>query len=82
MDLSTINPSEKAIRLASIYDLDPAFTQLVLDEADLVLGSVKGILLTVERGIFTANAGVDLLNAPPGYAIPWPKDPDGTAFKA
>ncbi|MCD6410039.1 MAG: coenzyme F420-0:L-glutamate ligase [Candidatus Verstraetearchaeota archaeon] len=80
--LSSIQPTNKARELAKLYSMDPHFTQLVLDEADFVVGGVKGALLTVKRGIFIANAGVDLSNAPPGCAVPWPRDPDGSAFIA
>ncbi|HDI46586.1 MAG TPA: hypothetical protein ENF82_02135, partial [Candidatus Methanomethylia archaeon] len=80
--LSSIQPTDKAQELAKLYGMDPRFTQLILDEADFVMGGVRGALLTVKRGIFVANAGVDLSNAPPGYAVPWPRDPDKSAFKA
>ncbi len=80
--LSSVQPTHRARQLAELYDMDPHFTQLVLDEADFVVGGVKKALLTIKRGIFIANAGVDLSNAPPGYAVPWPRDPDKSALEA
>lgn len=54
--------------------------QVVLNEADVVLGGVRGFLLTVRQGILTANAGVDLKNSPTGTAILWPVHPDRSAL--
>lgn len=75
VDLSTVRPSPEARRLAKAHGMDPAFTQVVLSEADRVLGGVKGALLTMRQGAFIANAGADLSNCPPGHTILWPEDP-------
>jgi len=75
VDLSTVKPTPEARRLAKAHGMDPAFTQVVLFEADRVLGGVKGALLTMRQGAFIANAGADLSNSPPGHTILWPEDP-------
>ena len=75
VDLSTVRPTPEARRLAKAHRMDAAFTQVVLQEADRVLGGVKGALLTMRQGAFIANAGADLSNCPPGHTILWPEDP-------
>lgn len=70
-----IKPSEKAKVLAKKYSLHPGFVELVLKEADVVYGGVYRAVLTMKNKMFVANAGVDLSNAPEGYAILWPKKP-------
>jgi coenzyme F420-0:L-glutamate ligase/coenzyme F420-1:gamma-L-glutamate ligase len=72
--------SNRAHILADKYHMNIPLAQVVLDEADAVLGGVTGFLLTVRQGILTANAGVDLKNSPAGTAILWPVDPDRSAF--
>jgi len=79
--LSSVEPSNSARRLAQRYIMDPSVVQVVLDEADQVLGGVKGTLLTVKNGILTANAGIDEKNAPKGHVVLWPKDPERSARK-
>jgi coenzyme F420-0:L-glutamate ligase len=59
--------------------MDQRLGAIVLEEADRILGGVRGFLLTVKNGILTANAGIDLKNCPPGTAILWPKNADRSA---
>lgn len=79
VDLSKIKPSNRAIELAALYDMDPRFVELVIKESDEILGGVKHALLTIKRGIVIANGGVDLSNAPPGFAALWPENPQKSA---
>jgi coenzyme F420-0:L-glutamate ligase len=79
--LSQVRPSRRAIRLGRRYSLPPDFVQVVIDEADLVYGGVKGALLTLKNGEATANAGVDQKNAPKGFVVLWPANPDISARK-
>jgi len=79
--LEGIRPSSLAYSLANKYSLPPEFVEAILAEADEVLGGVSGALLTIKNNIIVANAGLDLSNAPPGYAIPWPKDPKSSCEK-
>ncbi|MFQ5951260.1 MAG: coenzyme F420-0:L-glutamate ligase [Candidatus Geothermarchaeales archaeon] len=78
-DLGKIRPSKEAFRLANQYKLEPSFVQLVLEEADSILGGVDRALLTVKDGFLVANAGVDHKNAPSGHAVLWPCDPSRSA---
>jgi coenzyme F420-0:L-glutamate ligase len=79
--ISGVEPSNSARRLAQRFMMDPSVVQVVLTEADQVLGGVKGTLLTVKNGILTANAGIDEKNAPKGCVVLWPKDPERSARK-
>ena len=79
MRLSDVQVSARARRLAKRWSVDERLSSIVLDEADSVLGGVRGFLLTIKNGILTSNAGVDLKNSPPGTATLWPKNPDNSA---
>jgi coenzyme F420-0:L-glutamate ligase / coenzyme F420-1:gamma-L-glutamate ligase len=77
--LASIKPGSKARSLARKHSLTPAFARAVLDEADTVVGGVKGALLTVKSGDAVANAGIDRKNAPEGTVVLWPRNPDLSA---
>jgi coenzyme F420-0:L-glutamate ligase/coenzyme F420-1:gamma-L-glutamate ligase len=77
--LEGIKPGSKARSLARKHSLTPAFAQAVLDEADVVVGGVRGALLTVKNGDAVANAGIDRKNAPEGSVVLWPSSPDLSA---
>jgi coenzyme F420-0:L-glutamate ligase / coenzyme F420-1:gamma-L-glutamate ligase len=79
--LDIIRPGSQARSLARKYSLTPAFAQAVLDEADLVVGGVKGALLTTKNGDAVANAGIDRKNAPERSVVLWPRSPDLSASK-
>lgn len=74
VDLATVTPSLAALALSPDY---PVLAELLLHEADAVLGGVAGIpfFLTLKAGLLTPNAGIDQSNAPTGSAILWPYDP-------
>jgi coenzyme F420-0:L-glutamate ligase / coenzyme F420-1:gamma-L-glutamate ligase len=77
--LDSARPTKRASTLGRRYSLDPRFAQIVLDEADIVVGGVKGALLTVKDGDAVPNAGVDQKNAPPHSVVLWPAKPDRSA---
>ncbi|MFX0199156.1 MAG: coenzyme F420-0:L-glutamate ligase [Candidatus Hodarchaeota archaeon] len=77
--LIDINVSQKAVWYAERTELPPEFVELVLTEAEKIYGWVHGALLTLRNGILQANAGVDASNAPPGFAVLLPADPNATA---
>ena len=64
VDLNDTNPSQKALELAELYEMDPRMVQVVINEADKIYGGVKHVLLCEKYGCLTANAGVDQSNAP------------------
>jgi len=71
--------STAARTLAAKYAMNSHLAQIVLEEADLIMGGVKGFLLTIKQGILTPNAGVDVKNSPAGTATLWPAHPDNSA---
>jgi coenzyme F420-0:L-glutamate ligase/coenzyme F420-1:gamma-L-glutamate ligase len=79
IDLDHVAPSDEAKALAERYALEPAFVEVVLQEADEVFGGVARALLTVKNEVLIANAGMDHKNAPPHSATLWPSKPNETA---
>src|SRR5947199_184647 len=79
--LESMKPGSKARSLARKYSLTAAFAKAVLDEADKLVGGVKGALLTVKNGDAVANAGIDRKNAPEGAVVLWPRNADLSAVK-
>lgn len=79
--LDSVRPTNKAAILGQRYSMDPRFVQVILNEADQVVGGVRGALLTLKDGDAVANAGVDQKNAPRKSVVLWPRRPDTTARK-
>ena len=79
VNLQKVRSTPAAKRLAKQYKIDEGLTAVVMSESDQILGGVKGFLLTLKSGILTANAGVDVKNAPYQSAMLWPKDSDLSA---
>ncbi len=77
--INSIIPSETAYSLANEYQIEPALAEVILDEADIVLGGVPRVITSLKNGILSAYAGVDRSNVPEGFLVLWPKDPAGTA---
>ena len=79
--LADVEPSPRAIELASNHGKDPRHVQVVLDESKEILRASHGVLICVTRhGFVCANAGVDASNAPaPETVVLLPADPDGSA---
>jgi coenzyme F420-0:L-glutamate ligase/coenzyme F420-1:gamma-L-glutamate ligase len=78
-DYNAIHPSCKAALLAKTYDLEPGFVELVLRNADEILGGVSRALLTIKHDMLIANSGIDHKNAPGNSATLWPINPNETA---
>ena len=72
VEIKKIQPNRQARKLAGQYRMDSRFVQIILDEADKIIGGVKGTLLTLKNNVVIANAGVDHSNSPKGYFILWP----------
>ncbi|MCF2136107.1 MAG: coenzyme F420-0:L-glutamate ligase [Candidatus Thorarchaeota archaeon] len=77
--LEDVEVSPKARELAEKYDIVPEVAELVVREADEILGGVSHIMLTIKDNTLMANAGVDKSNVPPGYASLLPKDSRASA---
>ncbi len=74
-NLSKVQVNEKARKLAEKYGLEPPLAQLVMEEADSVLGGTHGFILSLVSGTIAPNSGVDKSNVPKGWAVQYPKDP-------
>jgi len=72
--LSEVKPSDEAKILASKHEMLPAVAELVIQEADEILGGIPHVVLTIKNNTLMANAGVDKSNVPPGHASLLPID--------
>jgi coenzyme F420-0:L-glutamate ligase / coenzyme F420-1:gamma-L-glutamate ligase len=84
VDVTTVQPSERAVALAAEVDKDPRFVEVVLSEAKRVVRHRPGLLIVEHRlGFVMANAGIDHSNvaAPDGgeRVLLLPVEPDGSA---
>jgi coenzyme F420-0:L-glutamate ligase/coenzyme F420-1:gamma-L-glutamate ligase len=83
VDVSTVEPSERAIALGAEVDKDPRFVEVVLSESRRVVRHRPGLLIVEHRlGFVMANAGIDHSNLPAQgdeRVLLLPEDPDGSA---
>jgi coenzyme F420-0:L-glutamate ligase len=75
-----VKVSEKAKELSARFKMVPEMTELIVQEADHILGGIPGFLLTQKDGIISPNAGIDRSNVPAGMAVLFPLDPFLSAF--
>ena len=85
VDLTTVEPSERAIALAAEVDKDPRFVEVVLSESKRVVRHRPGLLIVEHRlGFVMANAGIDHSNLPTRTGgervLLLPQNPDGSAL--
>jgi coenzyme F420-0:L-glutamate ligase / coenzyme F420-1:gamma-L-glutamate ligase len=84
VDVTTFEPSERAVALAAEVDKDPRFVEVVLSESKRVVRRRPGLLIVEHRlGFVMANAGIDHSNLPmqdgSERVLLLPEDPDGSA---
>jgi coenzyme F420-0:L-glutamate ligase/coenzyme F420-1:gamma-L-glutamate ligase len=88
VDLSRVEPSPRAARVARTVGKDPRLVELVLRESIAISRQAPGVLIVRHRlGFVVANAGIDASNAVPPDAPagtgPWalllPEAPDASA---
>ncbi len=79
VSLAAVQPGAQALALAERYAMNPIIAQLVVQEADAILGGIQGFLLTHKEGIISPNAGIDRSNIPNGYAVLFPLKPYAVA---
>lgn len=72
--LGGVRPSPEAARMAARYRMDPGLAEVVLREADEVVGGMPGFAMASSGGILAPNAGVDRSNAG-GAAVLYPAAP-------
>jgi coenzyme F420-0:L-glutamate ligase/coenzyme F420-1:gamma-L-glutamate ligase len=90
VDLTTVVPSEQAVRLAEETQKDARLVELILRESSAISRQAKNVLVVRHRlGFIVANAGIDCSNSLPPDAAPgsgpWalllPENPDASAEK-
>lgn len=80
VDLTTVDPTERAQDFARRWKKDPRLIELVLRESRRIVRMERGVIIAeTAHGFVTANAGVDQSNVPLGHATVLPADPDGSA---
>jgi coenzyme F420-0:L-glutamate ligase / coenzyme F420-1:gamma-L-glutamate ligase len=84
VDVSTVEPSERAIAIAAEVGKDPRFVEVVLSESNRVVRRRPGLLIMEHRlGFVMANAGIDHSNVAAAEdgerVLLLPQDPDGAA---
>ena len=80
VDLSSVQVSEEAERIARETEKDPRIVQLVLDESKGIERMMRNhIIVESKHGFVCANAGVDESNVEEGMAVLLPKDPQRSA---
>jgi coenzyme F420-0:L-glutamate ligase/coenzyme F420-1:gamma-L-glutamate ligase len=79
--LSTVEPSERAVRMAEEAGKDPRALEVVLRETRQIVRWERGVLIAeTHHGFVCANAGVDRSNAgAPDAVVLLPVDPDASA---
>jgi len=77
--LSEVEVSDKAKALGEKYEILSEVAELILQEADEILGGIPRVVLTIKNNTLMANAGVDKSNVPPGYASLLPVDSRASA---
>jgi coenzyme F420-0:L-glutamate ligase len=80
-ELKAVDVSPRAQKLSERYELETSLAQLILDEADEILGGVPHVLLTLKDNTLMANAGIDRSNAPAGHVVLLPSNPTNAAWQ-
>ena len=75
LDLDKIQPSKKALEIASKLNMSSSLTEIVIREADTIFSGIVGFLLTIKEGVVVPNAGIDKSNIDDGKVILYPQDP-------
>jgi coenzyme F420-0:L-glutamate ligase / coenzyme F420-1:gamma-L-glutamate ligase len=79
-DMRTIEPSERALKIARRNGSDPRQVQAVIDESVRLVRTERVIIAETRHGFICANAGVDHSNVPGGEILCLlPVDPDASA---
>ena len=61
--------SQKAKKLAKDYDMDERYVELILQEASMILGGMRHVILAKVNDFLIANAGIDQSNAGIGSVV-------------
>lgn len=72
-------PRKLAKELAERSGLGENFVEIIVEEADQVLGTGDKCILTIKDGLLKINSGADRSNIPPGKVALLPENPDKVA---
>ena len=81
IEISSIHPSKKALKLSEEYKVSPEIVELILRKKIIILGGAEGVLATLNNGILIGNGGLDRKNVEGNYIVYWPDNPDEEAYK-
>ena len=73
--LGSVVVSEEARALSNEFSVEERFAEVVLEEADLVIGGVSKVITTIKNNILVAYAGADRSNVPEDTVVIWPENP-------
>ena len=80
VNLSSIQPSPRALRLAGKRERDPRFVEVILRESQRIVREDPVIITETRHGFVCANSGVDHSNVPGTDTVTLlPRDPDVSA---
>ena len=80
ISLDDVQPSARAIELASQLEKEPAHVEVILRESrEIVRMGGRALIVETHHGFICANAGVDQSNVGRRRVALLPKDPDGSA---
>ena len=84
IDLATVEPKKRALKLADLVEKDPRLVELILRQSKSVIRAAKGVLIVEHKlGFIMANAGIDRSNISASKGVEnvllLPEDPDGSA---
>ncbi|WXG45725.1 MAG: coenzyme F420-0:L-glutamate ligase [Candidatus Atabeyarchaeum deiterrae] len=74
VELDKVTPSRKAYSLSRKYKVLPEISELIIREADMIIGGMDGVILTIKNNSLIANAGIDKKNAGQGKVVLHPRD--------
>lgn len=80
-NLETVKVTLESQKIAEQYEIEAPLAQLILNEADEILGGVPHVLLTIKDNTLMANAGIDRSNAPLGHVVLLPQNPTIEAWQ-
>jgi coenzyme F420-0:L-glutamate ligase/coenzyme F420-1:gamma-L-glutamate ligase len=79
VDLASVHPGERALKLAAEHGKDARVVEVILGESAEIVRSRPGeMICRTHHGYVCANAGVDASNAADGLVL-LPRDPDASA---
>src|SRR5262245_417242 len=82
VNLASVKPSNRAVKMGKEHGKDPRIMELILKESVRVLRAKDGIVVSeTSHGLVCANAGVDQSNVRRNSAVLLPVNPDASANK-